>query len=244
MRSQVVGFLLAATFLPGIYTPSQAGSLQVEPVLIDVIAPGAASTVTLRNDGDTGVDAQIRVFRWSQVDGQEKLEPTNDVVASPPAIIVAPKTNYVARIVRVSKRPISGEENYRLFIDQLPDLAQQRNGAVKLVVRHSIPVFFGAPDKTIPTVAWSVVINGGQLTVTSRNSGERRLRISALNLQDSTGRTISFGSGLVGYALGKSTMRWTARGGALGFGAGGPVSISAQGDNGPIHAVASVAPGQ
>jgi fimbrial chaperone protein len=244
VRSHVIRILLTAVFLPGICAPSQAGSLQVEPVLIDVIAPGAASTVTLRNDGDTRVDAQIRVFRWSQVDGQEKLEPTDDVVASPPAITVAPKTNYVARIVRVSKRPILGEENYRLFVDQLPDLAQQRNGAVKLVVRHSIPVFFGAPDKTIPTLAWSVAINGGQVTVTSRNSGERRLRIAALNLQDSNGRVISFGNGLVGYALGKSTMRWSAHGGAQGFGSGGPVSISAQGDNGPIHAVVSVVRGQ
>jgi fimbrial chaperone protein len=36
---------------------------------------------------------QIRLFRWSQVDGKEKLEPTDEVAASPPAITMAAKTN-------------------------------------------------------------------------------------------------------------------------------------------------------
>src|SRR5437588_508203 len=88
---------------------ARAGSLQVEPVLIDVAAPGAASTVTLRNEGSMPINAQIRVFRWSQVDGKENLEPTDDVVASPPAAKLASKTNYVVRVVRVTKRPVSGE---------------------------------------------------------------------------------------------------------------------------------------
>ncbi len=74
-------------------------------MLIDVTAPGAASTVTLRNEGAAPINAQIRVYRWSQVDGKENLEPTEDVVASPPAVTLAPQTNYVARVVRVSKRP-------------------------------------------------------------------------------------------------------------------------------------------
>jgi fimbrial chaperone protein len=243
MRSSIVTILLSAALIPSALTPTQAGSLQVEPVLLDVIAPGAASTVTLRNDGDTPIDAQIRVFRWSQVDGEEKLEPTADVVVSPAAVNVAPKDDYIVRVVRVAKRPVSGEEDYRLLIDQLPDPAQQRSGTVKLIVRQSIPVFFGTPDKAAPAVAWSVAVSGDKLTVTSGNTGERRLRVSSLSLRDDNGRTISFGGGLVGYVLGRSTMRWTAPG-AHGFASAGPVAISAQGDNGPIHAAASVVAGR
>src|SRR3954471_12794319 len=41
------------------------------------------------------------VFRWSQVDSKEKLEPTEEVVASPPAVTLAANGSYVARIVRV-----------------------------------------------------------------------------------------------------------------------------------------------
>ena len=79
-----------------------------------------------------------------------------------------------------------------------------------------------------------------KVTLIARNNGERRLRISALSLRDANGRTISFGNGLAGYALGQSTKRWTAPGSARGFAANGSVSISAQSDGGPIQAVASI----
>lgn len=127
--------------------PAIAGTLQVEPVLVDITAPGAASTVTLRNEGAEPINAQIRVFKWSIVNGKEQLTPTNDVVASPPSITLTPKGQYVTRIVRVSKQPVVGEESYRLLVDQLPDLSQQKNGSVNLMVRYSIPVFIGAPNK-------------------------------------------------------------------------------------------------
>jgi len=244
MRLAAGTIVFSIALLLGASSSSRAASLQVEPVLVDVTAPGAASTVTLRNEAAIPVNAQIRVFRWSQVDGQEKLEPTNDVVASPPAVTLAPKTNYVTRIVRVAKRPISGEENYRLLVDQLPDRTQLKSGVVNLIVRHSIPVFFGAPEKTNPAVTWSLVSRGDKVTVVARNNGERRVRISALNIRDGKGKTLSFGSGLVGYALGRSTMRWTAPVSASGFVASGSVAISAQGDTGPIHAVAAVTPGR
>jgi len=242
MQSPVAKAFFTAAFLFGAYTAAQAGSLQVEPVLIDVTAPGAASTVTLRNQGATPIDAQIRVFRWSLVNGAEKLEPTDEVVASPPVLTLQPKAEHIARIVRVSKRPVTGEESYRLLVDQLPDLSQQKNGMVNLLVRYSIPVFFGAADKKSPTVAWSLARSGDKITVIARNGGERRLRISALNIRDANGKTLSFGKGLAGYALGQSSKHWTSS--ARGFAANGSATVSAQSDGGPIQAVASITPGR
>lgn len=240
MRSTVAKAVLTTALLLGAFNLARAGSLQVEPVLVDVTAPGAASTLTLRNEGATSINAQIRVFRWSLINGQEKLEPTNDVVASPPAVTVTPKGQYIARVVRVSKRPVSGEESYRLLVDELPDLSQQKNGAVNLQMRYSIPVFFGAPNKKRPNVNWSIAVQGNKVILTARNNGDRRLRISALKLRDTNGRTISFGNGLAGYALGQSTKSWTAPGSVHGFATNGSASISAQSDIGPIQAVASV----
>ena len=235
MRSTITALLGIVAFAAA--TPANAGSLQVEPVLVDITAPGAASTVTLRNEGTARIDAQIRVYRWSIVNGKERLDPTDDVVASPPTVTLTPKGQYVARIVRVSKKPVVGEESYRLLVDQLPDLSQQKNGAVNLMVRYSIPVFFGAPNKTHPTVAWSVATAGDKITLTAHNSGDRRLRISALSLKSEGGKTLSFGNGLAGYALGQSAVSWTIP--RHGFTPQGTVSVVAQSDGGPIQAVAS-----
>ncbi len=60
--------------------PAGAGSLQVEPVLVDITAPGAASTVTMRDEGAEPINAQVRVFKWSIVNGKEQLNPTDDVL--------------------------------------------------------------------------------------------------------------------------------------------------------------------
>jgi len=238
MRSMLVKTAIAAILVAGAYAPAKAGSLQVEPVLVDVTAPGAASTITLHNAGPTPINAQIRVFRWSLVNGEEKLEATDDVVASPPTVMLAPNGKNIARIVRVAKQPVTGEESYRLLVDQLPDLSQQKNGAVNLMVRYSIPVFFGAANKKNPTLAWSVAVKGDRVTLAAHNTGDRRLRISALTVKDANGRSISLGNGLAGYALGQSTKSWTIP--ARGFAAHGSASISAQSDGGPVQAVASI----
>src|SRR5690349_1668840 len=117
MRSSSVKAAIAVLLLAGAYAPAQAGSLQVEPVLVDVTAPGAASTITLHNAGSTPINAQVRVFRWSLVNGEEKLEPTDDVVPSPPILTLAPNGKNVVRIVRVAKTPVAGEESYRMLVD-------------------------------------------------------------------------------------------------------------------------------
>ncbi|WP_246135913.1 fimbrial biogenesis chaperone [Mesorhizobium intechi] len=218
----------------------RADSLQVQPALVDVVTPGAASTITLRNEGPSPSNVQIRVFRWSQVDGQDSLQPTEDVVASPPAVTLLPGADYVARIVRVAKRPVVAEEAYRLFVDELPDASRVKTGTVKLLVRHSIPVFFGSPDRTPPAVDWTISKQDGRLIVSARNKGGTRLRVSALSLRDAGGHKISFGGGLVGYALGQSTMRWVAPASGRKFVAKGSVSILAQGNDGTINAVAPV----
>ena len=228
------GSILIATSM------AQSADLQVQPTLIDVTAPGAASTVTLRNDGPRPINVQIRVFRWSQKGGREYLELTTDVVASPPAVTLSPNEDYLARVVRVSKRQVVGEETYRVLIDELPDASRSESGAVRLLVRHSIPAFFSAPNAAPPAVSWTVSRHQGQVLVSARNRGASHLRISAMTLRDKSGKKLSFGNGLVGYALGGSTMAWTVPSSSGRFASSGPVSISAQGNEGPVNAVAPV----
>ena len=126
-------FLIAAS------TPVSAASLQVSPVSVEVPAPGAVSTVTLNNPGDAPLKAQIRIFKWSLINGEEHLEPATDVVASPPMATLPPKTDYTVRVVRLNKQPAASEETYRLIIDEIPDAAQKSSVMVKMAFRYSIP---------------------------------------------------------------------------------------------------------
>lgn len=201
MRNTIAGALSALLML-GVAGTAQATSLQVAPVLVDVPAPGAASKLTLKNRGSEQIKAQIRIFKWVQRNGKDQLIPTRDVVASPPLVKISPNGSNLVRIVRVSKTPLTGEEAYRLIVDQLPNRSAKSGVAVKLQMRYSIPVFFGAQPGAEPKLAWSVKNNGSNLAVT--NTGKRYVRVSELRMDNTSGAKIGIKNGLVGYVLSNS----------------------------------------
>lgn len=233
---------LAALLAMNVGQPLRAASLQVAPVSIEVMAPGAGAIIKLRNEGKTKINSQIRVFRWVQIDGQEKLQPTDEVVASPPMARLAPGAEYTVRIVRLSKQPIAAEESYRLLIDELPDQKALSNRVINLVLRYSIPVFFLPANAEPAKLTWSVEQHNGRVQLSAVNEGDRHVRLAGLNVRDHNGTHVSFGPGLTGYVLGRSTMQWTAPATSRPLAVDNSVEISAVGDTGPIHAAPAVRP--
>ncbi len=234
--------LVAAAALLVPAQSARAASLQVSPVTVEVVAPGAASTLKLRNEGGTAINVQIRVFRWTQTNGEEKLEPTSDVAASPPLAKLAPKMNYTVRVVRVSKAPVAKEEGYRILVDELPDRSTQHVGTVNLVLRYSIPVFFLPPHGAPPKLAWSIDQRGNRIAAAVTNSGDRHVRIALLRLRDANGAVVTFGNGLTGYVLAGSSMHWLAPAGSKHLSTAKPIAVSAQGNLGPINDTAVAKP--
>lgn len=223
---------IAALFIA---TQAPAASLRVAPVLIDLRAPARAATLTLQNMQQQGVDVQIRVFRWRQKDGRESLDPTTDVVVSPPIIKLEPGVEQVVRVVRTATQAVTGEESYRVIVDELPAPSRRRDGTVALLLRYSIPVFFADRDGTDPKIAWRIERTGTAYTVSATNAGAKRLRVANMTLKDTRGATLARQDGLVGYVLGGSSTRFTVR--ALAAGApAGAVTLAAESDAGPFHA--------
>jgi fimbrial chaperone protein len=233
IKSCFVRFCLTTLFVSPCAAP-QAASLQVAPVSVEVPSPGAAATLKLRNDGNRPLDAQIRIFQWTQVDGVDTLTPTNDVAASPPLASLRPNADYTVRIVRTKKEPVVKEETYRLLIDELPTPATGSTASVNIALRYSIPVFFTATGGTAAKLSWDLQQRANKPVVVATNPGDRRVRISKLKVTDRKGNTADFGEGLAGYVLGRSTRHFVVPATAKGFGTGGLASVSAQSDAGPI----------
>jgi fimbrial chaperone protein len=183
MRRFITCSALTAAAILGAGSSPNAAQLRVEPVSLELNAPAAAGILTLRNDDDVEVTAQTRVFRWSQSAGKETLEPTTDVVASPPTVKLSPHADYVVRVVRVTKQPVQGEESYRVFVDQIPQPRKQTVRTINLLVRQSIPVFFRSRQLSVAAVSWSLAYDGDKLVVTARNDGEERISARTLREQ-------------------------------------------------------------
>src|SRR5215216_2383723 len=113
-------------------TSAGAGALRVSPVGLDLTEGRAASTLTLRNDEETPMSVQVRVFRWSQGPDGETLTPATDVVASPPIAPLAPHSERVVRVVRTGPAaPV--EASYRVLVDELPPPPGTPSTAVRLL---------------------------------------------------------------------------------------------------------------
>jgi fimbrial chaperone protein len=236
MRALAAGLLALAA----IAQQASAASLQVAPVRLDVPAPGAATKITLSNTGDTEINAQVRIFKWTQAGGKDVLTPTRDVVASPPVLKLDPAKTNVVRIVRTTKAPVQSEEAYRLIVDELPPAKAQARFAINFVLRYSIPVFFDARQQAAPELSWTVSAKGGKTVLTVANTGGH-LRLSGLALQTPGGKLVSFGPGLVGYVLANSTARFELKRQLPGAAPGSTVLVTAEGNDGPVQATARVA---
>jgi fimbrial chaperone protein len=237
MRSWIIG-LLSATAVITAPLAAQAASLQLSPVNVEVPAPGATSTITLTNTGSEDINAQIRVFKWVQVNGQDQLVPTKDVVASPPAMKIGPGKNSVVRIVRTNKTPVVSEETYRLKVDEVPKPPHAGQAAVGFAVSYSVPVFF-SNHKQGAALSWKASIVKGQIRLEADNNGDRRARIVDLKIAKA-GKSVTVAPGLAGYVLRQSAKVWTVKGGAKFAAVGDTIKIIATGDTGPIETTANV----
>jgi fimbrial chaperone protein len=219
-------------------SPAPAATLSVSPVSFEIAAPRTNAKLTLQNHGDNPTSVQIRVFRWENRNGAERLAPTRDVVASPPAATLKANGKYTVRIVRVATAPVGAEESYRLLVDQLPQPTPQARSHVSFLIRQSIPVFFTSRRSQQGPLEWSARMEGKNLVLVAANKGSRRVRLTDIEArsQAAPGR---MRSKLAGYVLAGSTSLWKQPA-PSGLVPGSTLTITAQDENGPVRAMAVV----
>lgn len=141
------------------------------------------------------VNLQIRLFKWSQVDGEDHLDPTSEMLVSPPAASVPAGASYTIRVARPAAAAVPTEQAYRLFIDELPKPIDPRTigQGVAMVLRTSMPVFV-TDKKAIAQINWKVWQDAEGLHAEAANVGQRHAKIALLTIQPATGAPIVFGS--------------------------------------------------
>ena len=228
VRTATAGLASCLAMVP---VGARAAALRVSPILIEG-ADQANTSITLRNQENRTLNAQVRVFRWSQHDGQEDLEPTDDVVASPPIVSIAPREDYVVRLQRTTGQQPVGEEAYRIVVDELPNPDRQRNGTVAVVLRYIVPAFFFPAEASQPRLRWSLGHRDGHAVIVAENTGDKRIQLLNLGIK-AGGRTSLIGKGLAGYVLGHSAREWRLGSQLSGLRGGTVVAAS---DHGSINA--------
>lgn len=185
-------------------TAAYASGLQVTPVSVSI--PDRASVIWLSNDATTPLRAQVRVFRWTQEDNQDKLEPTQDVLASPPFIEIEPGGRQVVRLVRFSQAVqtlTDCETPYRILVDELPTIESGSRTGLDFRLQYSIPVYLTSEgcDDARPKLSWTVTQNGHSARLNVVNLGQTHAQLGSISFVDSQGNQTELNDGLLGYVL-------------------------------------------
>ena len=192
---------------------SLAASLQVAPISVAFSPQEKAKEIWLTNTSERPIRAQTRVLIWSQVAGQDQVNPTRDLVASPSITEIKAGEQQLIRIIRIAPQNTAVEQTYRLLIDELPSSGQaDAQTGLQLLLQYSIPVFI-QPTDSIAMRNGLTLLNqvnfqyqNQQLIV--KNNAKSHIRISELTYINPNGERIPLINGLVGYALAGQTMRW------------------------------------
>ncbi|ADI90302.1 molecular chaperone [Acinetobacter oleivorans] len=184
MRKNIFVTTSLLLFLPSMLN---AASIRLSPVSVEILSDQSASSISLYNQSNESSDLQVRVFEWRQNAGQDQLIPTDEIAVSPPFLKLQPNDSYNLRVVRINPVPVSGEQTYRIIIDELPKPIDNRkvDQGVNVLLRSSLPLFVVNKD-AITKLTWSIQQEQNNSSLIINNVGNRHALLSNLTLVDTT----------------------------------------------------------
>jgi fimbrial chaperone protein len=176
---------------------SLAGSFSISPVRVFLEPRERAAALTIVNGADTEVVLQADVLRWSQDGaGQDRLEPSDDLVVSPPILKVPARSRQVVRLARLVTPDPQRQLTYRLLLREITDTSRTPEPGAKLPIALvlSIPVFLNPPGAQQDV---RCQLHSGQpLEIACRNHGRAHAQLRELNVLRE-GRTLGRFEGAV-----------------------------------------------
>lgn len=206
-----------------------AGSILVWPIDPVIEGDEKAIALWLENRGTQTSLLQLRIFSWTQSDGEDSYADQEDIVGTPPMIRIEPGKRQMVRLTRITAARPGTEQAYRVLIDEIPTQeaaptpAEGQGAAVgiRFQFRYSIPLFVygeglseklradirrNAETSDQTALAWRITIEGEQSYLEITNTGQLHARLTGTYFQQGA-KSTNLASGLFGYVLPGATIR-------------------------------------
>ena len=199
---------LAAIMWAAWSAPASAGTLQVNPVLVDITADRRTASVTVRNEEAVPVTIRAYALVWTQADGGDSYDETAEVIVSPPVATLAPGAT---QLIRVGLRaPAGAPRSYRLIIEEVPEA--NPGGGIRVALRLNLPLHVLTAPGVAGDLQWSARREAdGGWSFAARNTGAGYVRLTPEAARAATGirfdDSVHFGTVLPG-----ATRRWRVGG--------------------------------
>jgi fimbrial chaperone protein len=196
----------AACWLP----PASAGTFTISPLRVELSAENGTAALTVRNEEDVPALIQAESLLWTQPDGQEKLEPTRDVLVSPSVFTLPPRGSQLVRVA-LRREPESARElSYRLTLQEVPPEASPDFTGLRVALRLSVPVFVDPTTAAKPDLAFSATRDHqGAIVLRADNTGAAHARVLSFTLTPASGKGPILQDSVATYVLPGQYRTWT-----------------------------------
>lgn len=230
--------LLARVLLfAGALFAASVQAVTVSPVRVELSPAQRVATVTISNSSDQPISFQAETLTWSQQDGADRYEPTDELLVAPPIAEIPPQSSQIFRVALRGPLAEADERAYRLILEDVSEILAPQPGTIAIRFNHNLPVFaVSANDAAKAEPRWSrCAASPGKGCVRLDNYGSRHLRLSELTVTGPGWRqTIQGGTVLAG-----AWKRWLFD---LPSGGSPPAGITAMTDQGALSAELSATP--
>lgn len=228
---------LSCLMTAGGWQPAQASNFEIAPVVLELSSSRSAGVIKIVNNDNHNVSLQIRAYDWNQVDSKDDLQPTQNLIISPPVFNLAPGASQVIRVVS-RQAAGAGEIAFRLLIDEIPSAAE--GATINFKFRISMPVFIAPTGMPKPQLDY-LLRSGKPARLVVQNLGNRRARLLDLALTLPNGKKINAPAGGNPYTLAGITRQYLIDT-ETPLAVGSKVKLTANSDAGPIDTELTVAP--
>ncbi|MHC1652535.1 molecular chaperone [Stenotrophomonas maltophilia] len=176
-----------------------AAALDLSPTTLQLPAEGGRTELWLYNPGPGHWQGQVRVMAWEQQIDAERLRPTEQILASPIQLDLAPGVRQRVWLLPGRPEAASGERAYRIVLE--PGQAG--------LPRYSLPLFRGqAAPQAQPRVQARLEADASQPYLRLSNAGPLHARLHDLVFVADDGQRTLLLPGLAGYLLAGHERRW------------------------------------
>lgn len=206
----LMGMVASAMVFGPSPAPAHAGSFSISPLRVELSAAAGTGALTLRNQEDAPVVVQVEAMLWEQVDGQDRLTPTRDLLVSPLVFTMPGNGSQLLRVALRRPADAGHELSYRLILTEVPQPVSREFTGLNVALRVSLPVFVAPAAEAAPRLEWTAApAADGALAVTARNAGNAHARILRFEIAPATGTAGARLQEVTAYLLPGQSRTWT-----------------------------------
>lgn len=209
-----------------------AGQFKISPIRLDLSIDTPISVLNVSNPGVEPLLLHLDVQAWDHAAGSDRFLDTRDLLLNPMIFELAPGQQQLVRIGLTRPTGAEREQAYRLFIREVPQLAQRKKRQISTVLHVSLPVFVAPREAGAPDLAWRLERSGATgLVLWVENRGKQHAEISSIALEGPGRAPLAINRQI--YVLPGQSRRLDLPGVPADW--AGPLTLTAESRNGPLR---------